>query len=213
MKSFRSWLLLGLLLTGAGWFALGYWFGTNASSLKYLNTADVAASSGDRAGGNHEVVPGVNPVAQYESEEGRLASVTLAEENELLRERVVALDEQVHELMLATASERFEADLLRVGPQRDDEVGLDLGKPRGLPPSGSLRVLQVDERYKLVAIEGGHASGLVPDMRFHVVRDDRRVATVKVVEVRDHLAAAVTEGTGSSFPVPGDRLLPVTPTN
>jgi len=69
------------------------------------------------------------------------------------------------------------------------------------------RVVAVDPAGRWVAVDAGSAVGIRPGLVFHVFRDDRWIAKVRVEEARERIAGAVIEKvTKGDAPVPGDRV-------
>jgi hypothetical protein len=137
----------------------------------------------------------------------------LAGENQGLRDRVAGLEEvaaglreQVAEVSEIAAMEKVNADLLRV--QLERKLSAPVVRQRDLP-AGGLVLADVDRDAGLVALDAGFADGVKVGMRFHVLRDDRRVAGITVVDVREHLAAAELDETGGEGPRAGDRAVAV----
>ena len=157
-----------------------------------------------------EVPPPEDEGPDFESEEGRLAAMALAEDNELLRGRIENLANEVEQLTVDLAEERLEMDLARAAWERARSTAQTTVKPSAeLDLSAGLHVLEVNERLQLAVLSAGALQGIKPDMAFDVIRGDRRVARVRTVDVRESIAGAVVEELqGDGFLERGDRAIP-----
>ncbi len=138
--------------------------------------------------------------------EAALAAPMLLDENERLRERVAQLDAQVAELTVLLAEARATLDRLQVAGERLTEVGGSPGSD-GVSVAGRL-VKAVSRELELAVIDGGADSGLRTGLVLAVVRGERVVARVRVVEVRNKISGARIETVlGDEYPQQGDRLV------
>jgi len=134
-------------------------------------------------------------------------------ENEELKEMLIVQTETVL-AMLATTSGidpemrstleiqlRKTNELLGVNPNAETTAGLE-------PTLGDGLIVDVREDLSLVVANVGDRHGVKIGMPFQVWREDRRIATVKVVDVRDRISGAIIQNLESSNnPVQaGDRL-------
>ena len=141
-----------------------------------------------------------------EQMEAALAAPMLMEENEQLRERGAQLDAQVAELTVLLAEARATLDRLQVAGERLAEVSGSLGSD-GVNVASRL-VKTVNRELELVVIDGGADSGLRTGLVLAVVRGERVVARVRVVEVRNKISGARIETVlGDEYPQQGDRLV------
>lgn len=122
-----------------------------------------------------------------------------------LRLRVSELESQLAETMLLLAMERAKVDSLQVRQEWmdvDDRLIADErddGKPVG--------VLDVNRDLGLVVLNRGSQDGLKPGLVLAVLRDERVVARVRVVESRKAMSAARLEALeGDQYPQAGDRV-------
>lgn len=138
--------------------------------------------------------------------EAALAAPVLLDENERLQERVAQLDAQVAELMVLLAEARATLDRLQVADERLTDVA---GSPGSDGVSVADRLIQaVNRELELVVIDGGADSGLRTGLVLAVVRGERVVARVRVVEVRNKISGARIETVlGDEYPQQGDRLV------
>ena len=156
-----------------------------------------------------ESLAGENQALATENEVLREGGRELAEENGVLRARVAALEReavdrqaQVVEFAEAAAMEKVNADLMRA--QLERRLSAPVVRQQDLPAKG-LVLADVNREAGLVALEAGLTDGVRVGMRFHVLRDDRRVAGITVVDVREHLAAAELDDVNGEGPKAGDR--------
>ncbi len=144
-----------------------------------------------------------------ESREARLAALALAEQNESLRREAATLEQQVGRLAEALAAVRIEADGYRA---RLDQVGFPAEPPAAGDLAGEWKVLKADPELRMVILDGGAQRGLRNGMRMYVLRDDRPVARLVVVDARAGVAGAVVEERRDrTEPAAGDRVIPARP--
>lgn len=132
-------------------------------------------------------------------------------------EEVSRLERQVRHLTVALAEARSEADLLRA---RLDERGLSAvdgvaepGVVAAQVMHGGVRVLDANRELSMVVIDAGSRKGVRLGMAMMVMRGDRPVARVTVIDVRREVAGAVVgDARSRAYPEPGDRLVLVTGT-
>jgi hypothetical protein len=119
---------------------------------------------------------------------------------------------QVRVLTAALVAAAGENDALRA---RLDGKGL-ASAPAGLGDvrflEGGARVLDVNRDLGMVVLDAGGRQGVRAGMVLMILRNDRPLARVRVVDVRRRVAGAVVEEllSGSPYPGPGDRLVVVT---
>lgn len=146
-------------------------------------------------------------VAQVaEQMESALAAPVLMEENEQLRERTAQLDAQVTELTVLLAETRAMLDRLQVAGERLADAG---GARIAAGVDVDTRLVRaVNRELELAVIDGGADSGLRTGLVLAVVRGERVVARVRVVEVRNKISGARIETVlGDEYPQQGDRLV------
>lgn len=140
------------------------------------------------------------------------------QERERLREQMVQLLE-VTDLMLQQG-DGLDPQLRRVAESQRDASKTMLAKlqrPIGPPTTNQVtkvdsaefeggRVMDVNPQLQLVVLNLGRAHGVVVGMPFLVLQEDRVVAQVKVVDVREKISGALIEKTEKSAVVKvGDR--------
>lgn len=123
---------------------------------------------------------------------------------------VAELRQQVKYLSSALAAARLEADarssVQGARTMAPVEGGMNEGKGHRVPEN--VRVADVNADLRMVVLGSGRRHGLTPGMVFAVMREGRKVARVRVVDVRPAVAGAVIEETAPGvFPLAGDRVL------
>ena len=128
----------------------------------------------------------------------------LRSENERLRRQVGYLTE-------ALVRTRIEADRLRAQADRSEFEKAGGSKESEGDSDRTLTVTEfmiraVSRDLSLVVLDGGRRQGIRLGMRFRVVRGDRTVARVRVIDARALMAGAVIEERDlGMFPAAGDR--------
>jgi hypothetical protein len=141
-----------------------------------------------------------------ESREARLATLSLADQNVSLRQDLGVLKKQVRYLSEALAAVRIEADLYKA---RLDRGGLEAEWQPAGDLDGELKIREVNPELRMVILDGGARRGLRNGMPLVVVREDKPVARLIVVDVRAAVAGAVIEEARiRKEPVAGDRVIP-----
>ncbi len=150
--------------------------------------------------------PSSGSKAGLEGEEAALAAPVLADENVRLRERVEQLETQIAELVVELAEKSAALDGLQLardplavssGPVADDRAA-----------NQSLDVIEVNSDLALVVIRGGSFAGLKRGMMLAVLRGERVVARVRVLDVRKMISGARLEAVlGDVYPQQGDRVI------
>lgn len=135
-----------------------------------------------------------------------MAAPLLLEENEQLRARLAQVDAQVAELTVLLAEARAALDQAQVqGEQLNAFAGARMA---GGVEASARRVREVNRELELVVIDGGADDGLRTGLVLAVLRDERVVARVRVVEVRNKISGARVETVlGDEYPRQGDRLI------
>lgn len=138
--------------------------------------------------------------------EARLATLSLADQNAKLRTEVRESREHARRLTEALAAVRIEADLYKA---RTDPAALDAEwRPEGVLDV-ELRVREINPDLRMVILDGGRQQGVLPGMRLAVLRGNRPIARLVVVDVRPGLAGAVVdEARPGQWPEAGDRVVP-----
>jgi hypothetical protein len=141
-------------------------------------------------------------VEATQAQEALLAAPALAAENERLRAQVSELEARVSELTLSLAEARYALDRWKVGASR---LPAEPAVADSVPATG-LAVLDANRELALVVLEGGSRSGLKPGVSLAVVRAERVLARVRVVDVRERIAGARIEALmADEYPERGDR--------
>jgi hypothetical protein len=125
---------------------------------------------------------------------------------------VKVLKAQVENLVEALAGARREVDSLRARMSAREFTGhasVSL-KPAQMSVDESVepQMLGADRELRMVVLDQGARQGLQPGMKFAVLREDKLVAELEAIDVRERLAgAAVVSTRDGMFPVIGDRLM------
>lgn len=121
----------------------------------------------------------------------------LQKENDAAREQIVALTESVMDLL--KSSEGIDAKArLRVEESLRSASAFVAGagkKDTSAPGLTSGRVVDTKPELALVVANLGARQGVRTGMPFQVWRDERQVATVRVVDVRDAVSGAIVQNT------------------
>jgi len=145
--------------------------------------------------------------APVDSRESRLATMALADQNALLRQEVGELAGQLRQLTASLASVRAEADVFRAQLERA-ELAVE-APAAGVLLREQFEVLDVNEHLRMVILDAGSSQGIKPGMLFQVMRGQRPVVQVRVVDVRGRVCgAAMDEARSDEWPRKGDRAIP-----
>jgi hypothetical protein len=158
-----------------------------------------ARAQADGAGGE-----GGTPAAK----EAELAAAELARQNAELRAVIERLSGDIRRLQVSLAAAQAELDVLKA--RRDDAAwkASAEGVTAQTLGSGPMAVIDVNRDLNLVVLDAGSSKGVRPGMRFSVVRDDRAVARVRAVDVRERIAGAIVEeAEPGRYPGKGDRIV------
>lgn len=128
---------------------------------------------------------------------------------------VARLQSQVKWLSDSLAVARAEVDMLRA---RADRGAVEIAGGQGANTSEGdviqegqeCSILEVNEDLGLAVVSAGRRQGLRPGMRLAVMRGERMVARLRIVDVRPMVAGAVIERTGRDFPGRKDRVVVAT---
>jgi len=128
----------------------------------------------------------------------------LQKENDEARQQLVAITESVLDLL--KNSEGIEAkSRMRVEASLRSASDFIAGKGKSDPAAPGLttgKVVDIKPELALVVANLGSRQGVRTGMPFQVWRDDRQVATVRVVDVRDTVSGAIVQNTSE----PGDAV-------
>jgi hypothetical protein len=72
---------------------------------------------------------------------------------------------------------------------------------------GEYKVLESSRELGLAVLNAGRRQGLRPGLEFAVLRSDKVVATLRVIDVRSTIAGAVVLKRSGAFPVAQDRVI------
>lgn len=138
--------------------------------------------------------------------EARLVTDRLARENAELKAQAAELAERNRALggRLAEAMAALDRDAVRRLPEAEAGAAEN-------PPTEA-RIADVNRDLGLVAIDQGRRDGVRHGLTLTVFRGRRKVAKVRVVDVRERIAgAAVEEAAAGDYPQSGDRAVLVRP--
>lgn len=157
------------------------------------------------AGGCSDSQITAEPVSDVPSVEAVIGSVS-NEATAVLQAEVDRLQGIVDSLQRELAEARARMDLAGSGAAASDARVVE----RDVRPAAlmNLRVVEVNRDMGVSVIDGGSQSGIRTGMSFHVLRDDRVIARLKIVDVRDRIAGGLIEGAEDDwFPEKGDRVV------
>lgn len=141
---------------------------------------------------------GADPAA----EEADLLARRLVKENLELQAEIAGLRSERDGLLARLAGEQYASDRLQVVYERLPDATQER---MDVAPTG-WRVVDANRDLGLVALSAGSMDGLRSGLPLAVVRDGVVVARVKIVEVRERVAAARIEALADArFPQEGDR--------
>lgn len=115
------------------------------------------------------------------------------------------LRRQVRYLADALAGARAESDALkaRIDRKRFDEAGGSGSETAADLVEGwgkDCKILEINEELGIAVLKAGRRQGMRPGLQFAVMRGDRAVAMLRVIDVRETIAGAVLEkGRGGSL--------------
>lgn len=140
--------------------------------------------------------------------ESQLVTVRLAKEVSGLRSDLADRDRRIRELSVALAEAQAALDLREAG--RAEAAGQDTQPPADVPVEA--RILDVNPELGLVILDRGARQGVRYGLPLTVLRDRRRIARIRVIDVRERIAgAAVEETVRGEIPQTGDRAALIRP--
>ncbi len=140
--------------------------------------------------------------------ESRLVATHLAEEIAGLRRDLEDRDRRIRGLAEALAEAQAALDIHE--SRRAQAASAALGPPADAPAEA--RILDVNPNLGLVVLDQGARHGMRYGLPLTVMRDRRRVARIRVVDVRERIAGAAVEETArGEVPQTGDRAVLIRP--
>jgi hypothetical protein len=134
--------------------------------------------------------------------ESRLVTVRLAQENRRLRADLDDRAGRIRKLSEALAEAQAALDVTEA--RRAQAAGAAAETPPDAP--GEARIADVNADLGLVILDRGARQGVRYGLALTVLRDRRRVARIRVVDVRENIAGAAVEETArGEYPQSGDR--------
>lgn len=161
-----------------------------------------AAAVGGAADGHHD------EVLDLVTSEARLVTVRLAQENAEMRRAVAELTRRIRQLSTALAEAQAALDVQEA--RRAAAAGAPAVEPLDAPRE--VRLVDVNAELGLVILDQGARQGVRYGLPLTVLRDRRRVARIRVVDVRERIAGAAVEETArGDYPQTGDRAVLIRP--
>ena len=140
--------------------------------------------------------------------ESRLVTVRLAKEIEGLRSDLEDQSRRIRKLSEALAEAQAALDVKE--ERRVQAVGSAVETPMDVPVEA--RIVDSNADLGLVVLDQGARQGVRYGLPLTVMRDRRRVARIRVVDVRERVAGAVVEETArGDYPQKGDRAVLIRP--
>ena len=140
--------------------------------------------------------------------ESRLVTVRLAKEIEGLRSDLEDQSRRIRKLSEALAEAQAALDLKE--EQRVQAVDSAVETPMDVPVES--RIVDSNAELGLVVLDQGARQGVRYGLPLTVMRDRRRVARIRVVDVRERVAGAAVEETArGDYPQKGDRAVLIRP--
>lgn len=128
---------------------------------------------------------------------------------------VKLLRRQVEYLAESLAVAKAEIDVLKAWRDREAFESAGGGGLGMVADSGGLsdreyRILEVSKELGIAVLSAGRRQGIRPGLEFAVVRGQRSVAVLKVIDARSAVAGAVVLRVSGDFPRAQDRVILVT---
>jgi hypothetical protein len=144
-------------------------------------------------------------------EEAVLVAEALAVENAILKEQLGSLRREVEALQVQLAEAMVHVDLARM---RVAEVPPAVAATRTMDAGvmvddlARVRILDVNRDQQVAVVSGGMRAGMKVGMRFHILREERIIAQLRLIDVRETVAGGLIERVEKNvFPESGDRLI------
>jgi len=140
--------------------------------------------------------------------ESRLVTVRLAKEVDGLRRDLADRNQRIRKLSEALADAQAALDMNEA--RRAQEAGFEVAMPVDAPIEA--RIVDANTELGLVILDQGARQGVRYGLPLTVMRGRRRVARIRVVDVRERIAGAVVEETArGDAPQTGDRAALIRP--
>jgi len=140
--------------------------------------------------------------------ESRLVTVRLAKEVDGLRSDLADRNQRIRKLSEALADAQATLDIDEA--RRAQEAGSEVEMPVDAPIEA--RIVDANTELGLVILDQGARQGVRYGLPLTVMRGRRRVARIRVVDVRERIAGAVVEETArGDTPQTGDRAALIRP--
>ena len=140
--------------------------------------------------------------------ESRLVTARLAQEIAGLRSDLEDRNQRIRKLSVALAEAQAALDVKEA--RRAEAAGAPAETPADAPVEA--RIADVNADLGLVILDQGARQGVRYGLPLTVMRDRRRVARIRVVDVRERIAGAAVEETArGDYPQTGDRAVLIRP--
>ncbi|HJT45750.1 MAG TPA: hypothetical protein VJ721_05690 [Chthoniobacterales bacterium] len=161
-----------------------------------MDALGLAAASKDRAKIEQRLLAAVSDL--------RLAR----EERDQLRDQLLGLNEALLRYLKTSQSGDAEAraDVEAQLRKTNDLVGRSKAAEKAQATLMDARVMSVKDDWSFVVANVGEDQGVKIGMPLRVVRDDQKIATLRVVDVRQRICGAMIEDSGKEKIKVGDRL-------
>jgi len=184
----RAWLLVGLAL------ALTGLSGTGCRRAGEREAGEVGEA--DRGPDGHA------------DQEAAQMVVELFAENRELKDRVDSLVQEVEALQRQLAETMASLDGARLEAGRGARAAVAPPADVMVDDLTRVRVLDVNRDMGVVVVSGGKRAGMKTGMRFHVLRGERLIGQVRLIDVRDTVAGGIMEQMEKDgLPETGDRVI------
>lgn len=161
-----------------------------------------ATAGGGAADGSHDAL------LELVTSESRLVTMGMAAELAALRAELAASTERIRRLSVALAEAQAALDRNEVRRAQ----ALEASVPRPVDAPVEARLVDVNPELGLVVLDRGARQGVRYGLALTVLRDRRRVARVRVVDVRENVSgAAIEEIARGDHPQTGDRAVLTSP--
>ena len=167
-----------------------------------IRTDGHAAAAGGAADGQND------ELLDLVTSESRLVTVRLAQEIAGLRSDLEDRNQRIRKLSVALAEAQAALDVQEA--RRAEAAGAPAEAPADAPVEA--RIADVNADLGLVILDQGARQGVRYGLPLTVLRDRRRVARIRVVDVRERIAGAAVEETArGDYPQTGDRAVLIRP--
>lgn len=141
------------------------------------------------------------------ADESAQVVMDLYRENQELKEQVNRLVIQLDELQRQLAETRSQLDMAKLDGG-SEQIAAKPVPEMTYNDITRLRVMDVNRKMKVAVVSGGLRAGMKTGMKFSIMRDDKVIAAIRLVEVRENFAGGLVDVVDTDrFPEVGDRLI------